>query len=295
MNKDKRRLGDRYDGRRLRRTPAFFTVMPHIMKRRSDSIVLFDEVIDIENLEKYVRRKRKEDNLPGFSTYHLFIAAAVRMITLRPWLNRFVIAGKIYARTNLTVSMSIKRGLNRDAEETTIKPEFSPTDTLYDVYRKINDAITHEVMDSTVENDTDMVARILNRCPAWLICVIVNLVNVLDHWGLMPKALNRLSPVHTSIYMTDVGSLGIGPVFHHIYDFGTTSVFMAIGKKETELIRGSDGSLEDKKVIRLRFTVDERICDGYYYAESIRSMKRMLKNPEVLEQPPASTPADAWI
>ena len=87
MNKDKRRLGDRYDGRRLRRTPAFFTVMPHIMKRRSDSIVLFDEVIDIENLEKYVRRKRKEDNLPGFSTYHLFIAAAVRMITLRPWLN----------------------------------------------------------------------------------------------------------------------------------------------------------------------------------------------------------------
>lgn len=81
------------------------------MKKRSDSIVLFDEVIDIENLEKYVRRKRKEDNLPGFSTYHLFIAAAVRMITLRPWLNRFVIAGKIYARTNLTVSMSIKRGL----------------------------------------------------------------------------------------------------------------------------------------------------------------------------------------
>lgn len=116
------------------------------------------------------------------------------MITLRPWLNRFVIAGKIYARTNLTVSMSIKRGLNRDAEETTIKPEFSPTDTLYDVYRKINDAITHEVMDSTVENDTDMVARILNRCPAWLIRVIVNLVNVLDHWGLMPKAPEPLEP-----------------------------------------------------------------------------------------------------
>ncbi len=295
MPAGRRRLGDRYDGQRLRHTPAFFGVIPHIMKRRSDSIVLFDEVIEIDELEKYVRRKRKEENLPGFSTFHLFIAAAVRMITLRPWLNRFVIAGKIYARNSLTVSMSIKRGLNRDAEETTIKPEFSGEDTVYDVYRKIKEAIDREVLDSSVENDTDMMARILNHCPAWLLRSIVNVVTVLDHWGLMPKALNRLSPFHTTIFITDVGSLGIGPVYHHIYDFGTTSIFMAMGKKEVDLVRKPDGTVEEKRVIRLRYTVDERICDGYYYAESIRSMKRLLKNPEKLEQPPEELPVDTWI
>ncbi len=295
MPAGRRRLGDRYDGQRLRHTPAFFGVMPHIMKRRSDSIILFDEVIEIENLEKYVRQKRKEENLTGFSTFHLFIAAAVRMITLRPWLNRFVIAGKIFARNMLTVSMSVKRGLNRDAEETTIKPEFSGEDTLYDVYRKINDAIEHEVLDASVENDTDMMARLLNHCPAWLIRSIVNLVNVLDHWGLMPKAINRLSPFHTSIFVTDVGSLGIGPVYHHIYDLGTTSLFMAMGKKETILEKNADGTVTEKRVIRLRFSLDERICDGYYFAESIRSMKRLLKKPELLEQPPAELPEDTWI
>ncbi len=291
----KRRLGDRYDGWRLRHTQSFFSVMPHIMKRRSDSSVLFDDVVEIEQLEKYVRGLRKEQNMPGFSMFHLFIAASVRMITLRPWLNRFVIGGKSYARNRLTISMTVKRTLSKDSEDVVIKPDFDGTDTVYDVYRKINEAISHEVKDPTVENDTDMVARILDTCPSWLTRAIVNVVNVLDHLGLMPKAINRLSPFHTSMYITDVGSLGIGPVYHHIYDFGTTSIFMAMGKKEIILEKQTDGSVREKKVIRLRFVVDERICDGYYFSESFRSLKRLLKNPSLLEQPPESIPVDTWI
>lgn len=293
--KPKRRLGDRYDGRRLRHASAFYSVVPHIMKRRSDSWVLFDDVIDIEELEKYVRRKRKEDNMPGFSMFHLFIAAAVRMITLRPGLNRFTIGGKVYARNALTVSLTVKRSMSRDAEDATIKPEFAATDTVYDVYRRINDAIEHEVRDETMENDTDLIARILRACPSWLIRCIVNAVKLLDSMGLMPKAINRASPFHTTLYITDVGSLGIGPVYHHIYDFGTTSIFMAMGKKETVLARRDDGTIGEKRVIGIRFVVDERVCDGYYYAESIRTMKRMLKHPEWLETPPEAIPEDNWI
>ena len=229
----KRRIGDRYDGWRLRHTQSFFAVMPHIMKRRSDSSVLFDDVVEIEALEKYVRHLRKDRNMPGFSMFHLFIAASVRMITLRPWLNRFVVGGKIYARNRLTISMTVKPSLSKDAEDVVIKPNFEGTDTVFDVYQKINGAILQEAKDPDVENDTDMVARILNSCPAWLTRAIVNIVNVLDHCGLMPKALNRLSPFHTTMYITDVGSLGIGPVYHHIYDFGTTSIFMAMGKVMT--------------------------------------------------------------
>ena len=291
----KRRLGDRYDGWRLRHTQSFFSVMPHIMKRRSDSSVLFDDLVEIEQLETYVRRLRKEQNMPGFSMFHLFIAASVRMITLRPWLNRFVIGGKSYARNRLTISMTVKRTLSKDSEDVVIKPDFDGTDTIYDVYRKISEAISHEVKDPSVENDTDMVARILDTCPAWLTRAIINVFNVLDHLGLMPKAINRLSPFHTSMYITDVGSLGIGPVYHHIYDFGTTSIFMAMGKKETVLEKHFDGTIREKKVIRLRFVVDERICDGYYFSESFRSLKRLLKNPSLLEQPPESIPADTWI
>lgn len=291
----KRRLGDRYDGWRLRHTQSFFSVMPHIMKRRSDSMVFFDDAVEIDQLEKYVRKKRREENMPGFSMFHLFIAAAVRMITLRPALNRFVIGGKSYARNHMSVSMTVKRALSKDAEDVVIKPTFFPEDTLYDVYRKINDAILTEAKDDTAENDTDMVARILDACPAFLVRAFVNVINMLDHCGLMPKAVNKLSPFHTSIYITDVGSLGIGPIYHHIYDFGTTSIFMAMGKKETEWYRNADGSVGERRVIRLRFVLDERICDGYYFAESFRSMKRLLKTPELLELQPDMVPEDPWI
>lgn len=290
-----RRLGDRYDGRRLRHTPAFFSVIPHIMKRRSDSLIAFDEYIEIDQLEKYVRHKRKEEQLPGFSTFHLIMAAAVRMIALRPWLNRFVIAGKIYARNALTFSLSVKRGMTHEAEETTIKPEFSRSDTVYDVYRSIQQAIEKDVLNGPEENRTDSTARLLSHCPAWLLRLVVNLMTFLDHRGLMPKALQKVSPFHTSLYLTDVGSLGIGPVYHHIFDFGTTSIFLALGKKETMLTRRPDGSVEEIRIIRLRFVVDERICDGYYYAESIRSMKKLLRHPERLEQPPGELPVDTWI
>lgn len=295
MPQRKRRLGDRYDGWRLRHTQSFFSVMPHVMKRRSDSMVMFDDAVEIENLEKYVRKKRREEDLPGFSMFHLFIAAAVRMITLRPALNRFVIGGKSYARNHTSVSMTVKRALSKDAEDVVIKPTFVPEDTLYDVYRKMNEAILTEAKDDNAENDTDMVARILDACPAFLIRAFANVITILDHWGLMPKAVNKLSPFHTSIYITDVGSLGIGPVYHHIYDFGTTSIFMAMGKKETELYRKPDGTVGERRVIRLRFVLDERICDGYYFAESFRAMKRMLKTPELLEQPPDVVPEDPWI
>ena len=295
MSQRKRRLGDRYDGWRLRHTQSFFPVMPHIMKRRSDSMVSFHDTIEIENLEKYVRQKRREENMPGFSMFHLFIAAAVRMIILRPALNRFVVGGKTYARNHISVSMTVKRSLSRDSEDVVIKPTFSPEDTLYDVYRKMNEAILTEAKDENAENDTDMVARILDACPAFLVRAFVNVVTILDHWGLMPKAVNKLSPFHTSLYITDVGSLGIGPIYHHIYDFGTTSIFLAMGKKETELYRQPDGSIGERRVIRLRFVLDERICDGYYFAESFRSMKRMLKTPELLEQPSDIAPEDPWI
>jgi hypothetical protein len=191
--------------------------------------------------------------------------------------------------------MSIKRGMSRDAEEAIIKPEFLGTDTIYDVYHKINNAIELDVRDNTVENDTDMVARILKFCPSFIIRSIVNVISALDHYGLMPKIINRASPFHTSLFITDVGSLGIGPVYHHIYDFGTTSVFIAMGKKETILTRNEDGTIGNKRIIRIKIVVDERICDGYYYAESFRSLKRLLKKPKLLEQVPEELPKDTWI
>lgn len=295
MAQRKRRFGDRKDGWRLRHTHSFFAVMPHFMKRRSDAQVFFDDVIEIDELEKYVREMRCKNDMAWFSLYHVFVAATVRMYVLRPQLNRFVMNGKIFARNRLTASMTVKRHLSANTPDTCIKPTFQPTDTVFDVYRRMNEAMEAEVRAEDGENDTDTAANILNRLPAWLVRAFINFITFMDHRGWMNNFINNLSPFHTSFYVTDVGSIGIGPVYHHIYDFGTTSLFLAIGKKERVQVVGNDGTVKTKKVVRIKITVDERICDGQYFAESFRMFRRLLKKPEQLEVPPTEFPEDTWI
>ena len=295
MAQAKRKFGDRKDGRCLRHTQSFFAVMPHIMKKRSDAQVYFDEHIEIDELEKYVRTMRKENDMPMFSLYHVIVAAAMRMFVLRPRLNRFVMNGKIYARNHLCTSMTVKRQLSQNALEVCIKPYFEKTDTVFDVYRKINETMEREVRDAGSENSADVAANILNRCPAWIVRAFVNFIIFMDHRNLMTDFINKLSPFHTSFYITDVGSIGIEPIYHHIYDFGTTSVFIALGKKQHIPVAAPDGTVTVKKVIRLRLVLDERICDGQYYAESFRMFRRLLKKPQELEVPPTEFPEDTWI
>ncbi len=295
MENRKRRFGDRKDGWRLRHTQSVFAVMPHIMKSRADSQVFFDDYIEIEELEKYVRAMRKEHDMPYFSLYHVFIAAAMRLFVMRPRLNRFVMNGKTYARNHLTSSMTVKRQLSQNGLEATIKPTFEKTDTIFDVYNRVNDAMENEVRNADNENATDVAANILNRLPACLIRAFVNFIIFMDNHNMMTKFINTISPFHTSFYITDVGSIGIPPIYHHIYNFGTTSVFIALGKKEIIPIASLDGTIEAKKVVKIRVVADERICDGQYYAESFRMLRRLLKKPQSLEVPPTEIPEDTWI
>ena len=246
-------------------------------------------------LEEKLVAMRKEKGLSSFSMYHVFVAAVMRMFVMRPRLNRFVMNGKIFARNTLSTSMTVKRELHQDGLEATIKPYFEKTDTIFDVYQRINDAMEKEVRDADGQNSTDVAANILNRCPAWLVRAFVNFIIFVDHRGWLNNFINEISPFHTSFYITDVGSIGIGPIYHHIYDFGTTSVFIALGKKERIPVADTDGTISVKKVVRIRLVLDERICDGQYYAESFRIFRRLLKKPETLEVPPTEFPEDTWI
>ena len=252
MEPKKRRFGDRKDGWRLRHTQSVFAVMPHIMKTRADAQVYFDEVIEIDELEKYVRRMRQEHDMPYFSLYHVFIAATMRMFVMRPRLNRFVMNGKTFARNRLTSSMTVKREMSQNGLEATIKPQFEKSDTIFDIYRRIDTAMENEVRNMEGENSTDVAANILNRLPAWLIRAFINFIIVMDNFGWMNNFINKISPFHTSFYITDVGSIGIDPIYHHLYNFGTTSVFLALGRKQRIPVVELDGTVTTKKVVRIK-------------------------------------------
>lgn len=275
-------FGHRSDGRKIKTLPAFFKVIPSVMLERNDSQVLYKQDIPIKYLDEYIDKKAEEGI--KLSYMHIIYAALVRVIAERPRLNRFVMNGTTYARNKIYVSLAIKKNLTDDGVETTTKVEYQGTENIFDVKQKL-DAVIEQNKEIEASNETDHLAKTLGLIPIGLIRVAVKFLKFLDRHGLLPKAIIKASPFHTSVFLTNVGSLGIDTIYHHLYNFGTTSMFFSMGKKKKSFIY-EDEEIKEEKCITLAFVGDERICDGYYYANSFKSLFRYLKKPELLETAP---------
>ncbi len=284
MAQRKKRLGDRYDGRKLRSLDPFYKIIPYIMKTRIDAQNYFEEKIEISSTESFIIRKRKETG-ERISFLHVIIAAMVRTISQKPGINRFVAGQKIFARNEILISFVLKKEFNEESPETTLKVKFNADDTFMDVVRKVNTAI-EENQGSDTKNDTDKLAKLIMAIPGQLVRFLVWVLRCLDYIGLMPKIINRLSPFHTSVFITDLGSIGIQPVYHHLYDFGTTSSFVAFGIKMKEKVINSDNEITNKKYVRVCVVTDERIVDGHYFATAFKLYRNLIKKPDALDQPP---------
>ena len=275
-------FGHRSDGRKIKNLPAFFKVIPCVMLERNDAQVLYKQDIPVKYLDEYIDKKAEEGIKIGYM--HIIYAAIVRVIAERPRLNRFVMNGATYARNKIYVSLAIKKNLTDDGVETTTKTEFEGNENIFDVKKKL-DAIIEQNKDIEAKNETDNLAKTLGLIPVGLIRATVKFLKFLDRHGLLPKAVIKASPFHTSVFLTNVGSLGIDTIYHHLYNFGTTSMFFSMGKKKKSYIY-EDEEIKEEKCITLAFVGDERICDGLYYASSFKSLFRYLKKPELLEATP---------
>ena len=273
-------FGFRSDGRKLKNIGPFFRVIPHVMKTRSDSHVYYMQDIPLTTLDEYIAKKEKEGI--KISYMNIIYAALVRLLAERPRLNRFVMNGRTYARKGIYISLAIKKEMTDDTEETTIKLPFTGTENIFEIKEKLNNTIAKN-KDLSNQNSTDKLAKFLWLVPNWLMKFIVNTLMFLDKHGMMPKSVINASPFHTSAFLTNVGSLGIDAIYHHIYNFGTTGIFLAMGKKKKSYICEDDNIVEEK-AISLAWVADERICDGFYYANAIKSFNRYLKKPELLEE-----------
>lgn len=291
-NTYRRRIGDRKEGRLLRSFPAYNKLTPFIMKQRSDTLCYFSDKLEVTEIDRWLREKRSR-GYSGMGILHLFIAAYIRTVAALPGINRFVSGQRIYSRNNIEVVMTVKKSLTVDAEETTIKVLFQPTDTIYDVYRKMNEAVD-EVKANENSNSTDRIAETFSHLPRVLINLIVGFLKMLDYFGWMPQSLLDASPFHGSIVITDLGSIGIPPVFHHIYNFGNVPVFVAIGAKYRVVELDLNGNPVERKYLDFTATTDERTNDGFYMASCFKQMKHYLRNPGLLETPPETVESDIF-
>ena len=283
MSDTRRRFGDRKEGRRLRTITPLMAFTPFIMIDRSDACNQFAGAVEISETDRWLRAKRAE-GYKGLGMVHLFIAAYIRVLCHLPGLNRFVSGQRVYARNTITINMMVKRGITVDSEETCAKVDFELTDTIYDVYRKMNDAV--EEIRSSDDSGTEKAARILMSTPRLLLKLAVKLIKLADYFDWLPMSLLRVSPFHGSMIITDLGSLGIGPIYHHIYNFGNLPVFLAFGAKRREVELDRHGHPVEHKYVDYKIVCDERICDGNYYASAFKYLRYYLKNPHELEHAP---------
>jgi hypothetical protein len=285
-------FGDRYDGWRVRKVDPLFSVVPFILPTRVDSEVLFEIEMPIDIVDEFIRIHKKD--MPHLSLMHVVMASLVRLISQRPYINRFIVWNKIFARNHVSFSLAIKRSMTDDGEETVIKPYFLPTDTLQDVVRKTNLELANNQQVGQ-ENTSDSISKIMGFLPDFLLRSVIYFVKLLDKIGIMPKFFFKASPFHTTLFLTNLGSIGIESIYHHLYEFGTCSIFAAMGKKTRKSIVNNDGTIKSTKSIKLKFVLDERICDGFYYASTIRMLEKILNNPSVLLVPPATVIVDEGV
>ena len=273
-------FGHRSDGKKIKKLTPIFKIMPCVMLDRVDSQVYFKQDIALKHLDEYIDRKAEEGI--RLSYMNIIYAAIVRIIGERPRLNRFAMNGALYQRDKIYVSLVIKKSLTDDGVETPLKLPFNGDENIFEIKEKL-DAAIEKNKDIEVSNKTDKLVSILSAIPSGLIRAIVKFLMFLDKHGVMPKKIIEASPFHTSVFLTNVGSLGIDSIYHHIYNFGTTSMFFSMGKKKKSYIY-EDEEFKEEKCITLAFVGDERICDGYYYASSFKLLSKYLKKPELLEE-----------
>lgn len=272
-------FGHRSDGRKLKTVPPFFRVIPNVMLERSDSQVYFKQDIILKDMDAYIDKKAEEGI--KLSYMNIIYAALVRILAERPYLNRFAMNGSLFARNKIYVSLAIKKNFSDEGQETTIKLPFDGTENIFEVKEKLDSAIEKN-KDNSTSNNTDILAKAFSLVPNGAIRVAIKILSFLDRHGAMPKAVISASPFHTSVFLTNVGSLGIDSIYHHLYNFGTTSMFFAMGKKKKSYVYDDD-EIHEEKCITIAFVGDERICDGYYYASSFKLLSKYLKKPELLE------------
>ncbi len=276
----------RSDGKELKNIPAVFRIIPVIMKERNDAEVYFNQNIEIEEMDKYLAKKLEE----GVNLSHMDIlfTAIIRLLSQRPHLNRFVIHGKIYARNDIEISLTIKKKLSDDGTESTLKLKFNGTETIFEVHDILQKVIAENKEEDEISSGADKLTDVLRHLPTWVLRYAISLIRFLDNHSILPKFIIKMSPFHTSAFVTNVGSIGIDSIYHHIYNIGTTSMFFAMGKKKKSYIYEDETTgepeIKEEKCINIAFVGDERICDGYYYANSFKKLCRYLKHPEMLEK-----------
>jgi hypothetical protein len=283
----------RPDGDLVRDLPPVRGVVPYLMRRRNESAVYHEAFYDVGKARAWLRAYNRSH--PSRATlFHLVLYAAARALHLRPGLNRFASGGRVYQRREVSVAFAAKKEMRDPAPFATVKLRFGPEEPFEETVRRLAEAVDEGRWGQTRRIDKE--AALLMRLPGFAISALTGLAAWLDRWNLLPGFLMRDDPFFASLFLANLGSVGLSDTFHHLYEYGTVSLFGVVGTVRPTLVPVRGGT-EVRELLSVRFTLDERVNDGFYAARSLRIAQDILEDPERFLGPPGTpvlpTP-EAW-
>ncbi len=291
MEQRKKKRGDRFDGYWLRdEAPALGQFMAYLMPNRADNEAHINIDIDTRPLDEFLKKKNTGRTEDKYTYFHIFLAAMVKCFVLRPRMNRFISGNRMYMRDHISVSFVVKKKFEDKSEEGLAYKHYNEDDTIDTMHASIMKEIHECRRTDVLDNSTDMMTKLL-KLPQWMLRILVSVLFALDRRGKVPYDLIKADPNYSSIFLTNLGSIGMDSGYHHLNNWGTNSFFGVIGKKHLAPEWHEDGTSTVFPVISIGITLDERIGDGFYYAGTIRLLHKILENPEVLDLP-FSTPVE---
>lgn len=281
----------RYDGDLVASESLEQHILSFIMPRRNQAVVYYQQDIDARPVLGYLAginagRERKD----RITLFHVTLAAMTRAIALRPKMNRFVVGNCVYQRKWIDASFVVKKDMKEDATASAIKVRFDPDGDLADVVRRINVAV--ERGRSSQHTSSETLMNVVLKLPRQVIRLIMWLLKLLDYYNLMPRSMIDSDELYTSLFVANLGGVGLKAPFHHLYEWGTSPIFGVVGQVEKTPVVNEAGELEARDVLPLRWTFDERIADGLYCARALDLVRHFLINPTLLETPPSKVPPE---
>ncbi|MBW2287208.1 MAG: hypothetical protein JRG80_03880 [Deltaproteobacteria bacterium] len=266
-------FGRRPDATLVQELSTMRRFMPYISPRRNDSVFYMMQEVEVEAALEFLAKKNvdRPTDRP-ITLFHLFLRSLSQAMYLRPGVNRFVKARQLWQRDGEWLTFSAKKEIKDGSPMLTIKNRFHPTtETIEEMVDAIYDKLQFGRSGKKTTSDKEMGLAV--RLPGFAIMVVMALLAWLDNRGLMPRSMIDGDPLFTSAFVANLGSIDYPAGFHHLWEYGTASIFGVMGKIEP----GANG-----RKMSIAWTYDERIEDGLYSYHTLEGIRKRIEDPEQL-------------
>jgi 2-oxoacid dehydrogenases acyltransferase (catalytic domain) len=253
-------------------------IMPYLMPGRNESAVYHEAVYDISKTRHCLRAYNRAEPAGAATLFHLFLWACGKALNEFPDLNRFVSGGRLYQRNRTEISFAAKRTFSPGAPLVAVKVPFPPEQAFERAVQRVTLAI--DEARSSAKRSIDRELKLALLLPGPLLRVAMGCLRSLDRVNLLPKQMLANDPMYASMFVANLGSIGLDNTFHHLYEYGSVSIFAVMGRPRKTTFVGRDGRPEVRDGLQVCWTFDERITDGYYVTAALKLVQNVIETPE---------------